>query len=121
MSGTGTRQKRSAVQAGLVCAQVIRIEDDRGALGELVRVMSDGVAIERHQYVGRQDVAVDRMLAHAQVVGVVAALDEGRVLGEVEGVKSRVREYTRQRLAGCLDAEARRAADAHAKLAGRRS
>ena len=53
------------------------------------------VAIERHQDVGRHDVAVDRVGAHAQVVGVVAALDQRGVLGQVEACDSPLRAKTR--------------------------
>ena len=109
------------VQTCLRGGEVFGVEDHGRAVGELVGVQTDRVVVERHQDVGREHVALDRVLAHTHVVGVVATLDERRVLRDVEDVEAGLSEHPRQRLAGRLDAETGWPADPQSKLASSRS
>ena len=80
----------------------------------------DRGAVECDEHVCGEHVAVDRGLADPYVVGVVAALDERRVLGQVEGVVARAREDASERRTGGLDAHSCGPADTYAHLTAAR-
>ena len=107
----------SASQVDGVGRDVVRVEDDGAAGRQLAEVQGDCRRVERDQNVGRHDVAEDLVLADAKVVGVVAAFDERRVLGEVEGVVAGAGEDARKRLTCGFDTETGGTADPDANLA----